>query len=518
MLVILVLGISISVVLFFGIKVGIDEYIQNDFLSPENIQERRDGYYESLQEYITEKNITADDASRISGWEREHEYVYVLIEKGSTVLYESGREITSSDGTSPPDTDEDGETGSDTSKVSTGASADFMVQLPTQEQLCMDAKAMGYKTMTDADGAELFVYILGYREFSYYNASVVISLVVAIGAFFVTMWVYFYSIVHRITKLGKEVNIVADGDVVHPIAVGGDDEIARLSADIEHMRNTMLENIKKERAALEANRELITAMSHDIRTPLTVLLGYLDIMKQSRIDDSMRGYVEASEKTALRLKKMSDDMFGYFLAFGGSIDVEFGEYDARTLIDQLFAGHIFLLREQGYNVAYNFENEGIDYLGKVLVYTDPSLLMRIVENIFSNLLKYADKGKEINVEIMCDTDEMTIKVVNGVVDDPDESQKNGIGLKSCMKIASAMDVRFSVFEADRQYESVLCVPIIPDIEYGDDDEYDEESEIFKNIKKLAERSKNMLSALWQKIKGLFKRKNGKNGSGDLKDE
>ena len=91
----------------------------------------------------------------------------------------------------------------------------------------------------------------------------------------------------------------------------------------------MLENLEKEHAALEANKELITAMSHDIRTPLTVLLGYIDIMKLNAPEgDDMRQYIEASERTALRLKKMSDDMFGYFLVYGGGIEVEVEECDA----------------------------------------------------------------------------------------------------------------------------------------------------------------------------------------------
>jgi len=270
------------------------------------------------------------------------------------------------------------------------------------------------------------------------------------------------------------------------------------------MRSSMLENIGKERAALEANRELITAMSHDIRTPLTVLLGYLDIMKLNAPEGDMQQYIDASERTAMRLKKLSDDMFSYFLAYGGGIEVSVQECDARTLIDQMLSGHVFLLREQGYEIDFNFENEPNDYLEKVVVVTDPPQLMRIVENVFSNIMKYADKEKPVTVYIGAETDEMTIKVSNYIHSNPDEAQKNGVGLRSCMKLANAMDVRFSSTEEDGVFTSLMHVPIIPNIEYSAKDI--EERRGFKGwISFIFEKSKAHLAKALEKAKSLFKK-------------
>ena len=277
----------------------------------------------------------------------------------------------------------------------------------------------------------------------YYNIATIVSIVLAFVGFALVMWLYFFEITKRITRLAKEVTAVAEGDMTRTITAEGEDEITRLCADVEYMRSSMLENIEKERAALEANRELITAMSHDIRTPLTVLLGYIDIMKLNTHEDDMQQYIEASERTALRLKKMSDDMFSYFLVYGGGIEISVQECDARTLVDQMLSGHVFLLREQGYTIDFNFEEEDNAFLSDVIVVTDPPQLMRIVENIFSNIMKYADMEKPVSIYVGADADEMTIKVSNYSRSNPDEAQKNGIGLRSCMKLANAMDVRFS---------------------------------------------------------------------------
>ena len=268
------------------------------------------------------------------------------------------------------------------------------------------------------------------------------------------------------------------------------------------MRSSMLENIEKEHAALESNRELITAMSHDIRTPLTVLLGYLDIMKLNAPQGDMQQYIEASERTALRLKKMSDDMFSYFLAYGGAIEVSVQECDARTLIDQMLSGHVFLLREQGYNIEFNFESEDNDFLSRVIVVTDPPQLMRIVENIFSNIMKYADKEKAISIFVGAETDELTIKVSNYVALNPDLAQKNGIGLRSCMKLANAMDVRFSSGEEDGIFTSLMYVPIIPIVSYKETED-EEEGGIIGWFRSILSKLVKFSDSIQEKIKNYF---------------
>ena len=152
------------------------------------------------------------------------------------------------------------------------------------------------------------------------------------------------------------------------------------------------------------------------------------------------------------------------------IEVDIQECNARTLIEQMLSGHIFLLREQGYNIEYNFESKDADFLSDVVMVTDPPQLMRIVENIFSNLIKYADKEKPITVFVDSFVDEMTIKVSNYPSMNPDQAQKNGVGLRSCMKLANAMDIRFSSEEEDGIFSSDMYVPILPRIEYSDAEE------------------------------------------------
>ena len=226
------------------------------------------------------------------------------------------------------------------------------------------------------------------------------------------------------------------------------------------MRSSMVESLENEKAAINANAELITSMSHDIRTPLTVLLGYIDIMKQSTKDEMMSEYLKSSENTALRLKELSDDMFRYFLAFGGKIQVDITDYDAKTLFNQLFAEHVLLLEEKGYIV--NITDKSIE--SEMRVMTDAPKTMRVIDNLFSNILKYADIERTIYIKAFSDGKKLIIHVRNYVLKNAGEAESNGIGLKTCKKICEAMGVDFnfgySVDGEDKTFYATLGLKLI----------------------------------------------------------
>lgn len=537
----LLFALGVAIALFLISNILFDRYIETRYMSNEKRSERVDEYVSELQSYVSEHALNCDDIEEISDWAHEKKYLYILVYKDDKLLFETGQyeeekvenKENADDGTGnsvvdgenqqtgslpddAPDGDSEGDivTGNQDDKANDGDTAKenvkyqttgITVKTPTREELIAKAEDRGSHAIEAEDGT-LLVSMADYTEYLYYDIFNIVSILLAFVGFIIVMWIYFFEITNKISRLGREVTAVADGDVNHRITTDGDDEIARLCADVEYMRISMLENIEKERAALEANKELITAMSHDIRTPLTVLLGYLDIMKSNTTDSDMQQYIEVSERTAMRLKKMSDDMFSYFLVYGGGIELEIEECDARTLVDQMLSGHVFLLREQGYDITFNFEDEDNKFLENVTVVTDPPQLMRIVENLFSNIIKYADKEKPVIVQIGSDTDEMSIKVSNYVAKVIDEAQKNGIGLRSCMKLASAMDIRFSSVEEDGMFISEMYIPIIPELEIPDDENIEESEGFTKWLKSIFEKSKSFLKELWKKMIKISKKK------------
>ena len=479
-----VLAVGLAIGAFMLVRVVSDSHIKNVYVSEEKKAERELEYAMELQKYVTENNLSSEDVEMLAAWAQSNRYLYVMSEKEDKLIFETGKddtvegedgtteenpEGTGGEGTENPDDPTDGETenpdgtdpdgdkaeGEDEEDDSIGSG--ITVVLPSREELLKKAREKGAHHIETSDAPGVLVYMADFSEYLYYDIANVSSMIAAVLVLVVTVLLYSHGVTRRITGIAKDVARVAEGDMDHRIKPDGRDELGRLSQDVESMRSTMLENVKKEREAMDANAELVTSMSHDIRTPLTVLFGYLDIMKIHAPSEEMMSYINASEKTALRLKKLSDDMFSYFLLFGGgAAEVDMQEYDARTLVDQMLSEHVLLLTEQGYTVEMNMASMTQDGL---IIRTDANLLKRIVENLMSNILKYADKDRSITLCGRVDGETLVVTVENFIPKVINDADSNKIGLKTCVKLAKLMDAELTAGEADGKFTVLLKIPI-----------------------------------------------------------
>ncbi len=441
MLTALTVGLALGIVVFFSVKLGSNAYIDNSYLSEESRNKREASYVEELQKYVDEQELSSEDIGALADWARNKRYLYMMVNKDDNLMFEWGGVIDT------PGTGDEGE--------STFPDTGLGGELPTKEDLIAYAQERGSHLIEMSDIGVL-VAMADYTEYFYYDFFNIISIVAAMAVLIVVVMLFLTRVTRRISSLAKEVSIVAGGDTVHSVVIGGTDEISQLSEDVEEMRNSILEKVESERQAVEANAELITSMSHDIRTPLTVLLGYLDIMKLKSQDESMNEYIAASEKTALRLKKISDDLFNYFLVFGGKEEkLEYESYDARTLFAQMLEEHLLLLKEQGYTVDSDFDIPLASGTEPAKVYTDAQQLMRIFENLFSNIMKYADKAYPVQIFTEISGDKLVLHFFNRCAPDSHNAESNGIGTKTCRKIAEALGIGFEMHKGEEDFSTTM---------------------------------------------------------------
>ncbi len=453
-LVVFFFAVLIGAGVYFALHAAAIAYIDTVYISDENKKEREQNYLEDLKSFIKENNVSLNDTSKISDWVRENKYVYLLITKEGEIFF------TSDDATDENDKDtttpDDGENSTENDTTTDDKDGDnkgggVTVKYPSREELLEYAQANQMHPLELQDGGQVAAKFAEFTEYLYYDVSNIVTLVLAFVFVMVIMLMYIRRVTGRILDLGDDVNAVAAGNTSSVISVSGKDEIATLAANVENMRSSMVENYEKEKAALNANSELITSMSHDIRTPLTVLLGYLDIMRASAEgDEEMQTYIMAAESTALRLKRLSDDMFGYLLVFGNSgSQPELESYNADTLMVQMLSEHILLIGESGYNV----DTTAIDHaslVGKKVV-TDPQSLVRIFDNAFSNLYKYADKKKPIKISVSAGACEIIVEISNHIRRDGEQVESNGIGLRTCKKLAEQLNAGFELDEHENIY-------------------------------------------------------------------
>ena len=409
--------------------------IENYYADAASKTEREADYVQDLQKFVTEQKMSSEDSAKIGNWVLRNRYVYLMIYKDSELIF-------SSDMVEPDD---------EAANIVQGTTGGgITVEYPKREELIEYAEKNGLYPIATSDGL-LFASVAEFTEYLYYDIANLVSLCIAVIAMSFFIINYFRRVIGRIKRLAADVTVVSDGNMNHAIISEGYDEISKLSSDVEQMRTSILENLARERKIMDANTELITSISHDIRTPLTVLLGYIDMMKErTEEDEIMRGYLAASERTAMRLKNLSDDMFKYSLAFCAPEEaVKLEEYDAATLLDQILAEHILLLGENGYNVEY--DGSRLAGLDGATVKTDAQYLMRIIDNIFSNLSKYADKEKKIRISVSEFDGLIELTVINRVAKDLDRVESTGIGLKTCARLAEIIADGFEYIKGDDSF-------------------------------------------------------------------
>ena len=434
----IILGVVCALITYSGVKKLSDAAIDKYYNSDENRIEREEAYINSLQNFCDENSISCDNTEKIAKWTGENKYAYLLIYKDDEVYFSS-------------DMGSNKEGDSDYSFIG------GIVSFPNREELVTAAQENDMYELVLSDGS-LYASVAEFTDYLYIDLARLMAVILAVLMFGTFLIIYVSRIISRVKKLDRDVAFVSLGETSHAISCAGRDELTTLAENIDDMRNSIIEKLNNEREIKEANNELVTSISHDIRTPLTILLGYIDMMKShANCEGELREYVTASENTAMRLKQLSDDMFKYSLAFGDTNKgIKLEEYDADTLLEQLVSEHMLLLSESGFDIQSKRIGRRFDGM---TVYTDAQNLMRIIDNTFSNISKYADRNFPIEFTMERVGMSVVLESKNKICEDVSEVESNGIGLKTCARLARLIAEEFYYREEDGYFVTRLALKL-----------------------------------------------------------
>ena len=173
---------------------------------------------------------------------------------------------------------------------------------------------MLYYTAEFADGtADVFLY--GFFSYPLYSYAMIAEILLAVILLVVIVILGIHRPVRYIGRLKEECEILGSGDLDYQVTVQGKDELSLLARGLDNMRIALRESNEKEAELTAANRRMITEMSHDLRTPLTSLLIYTEILGKEAVKDpqQLMEYVRKIEKKARQIKRLSDNIFEYAL-------------------------------------------------------------------------------------------------------------------------------------------------------------------------------------------------------------
>lgn len=228
--------------------------------------------------------------------------------------------------------------------------------------------------------------------------------------------------IEYIRKLRRSIQQVTSGNYGVQCEVEYDDELGSLAANINVLSKTLLakekesEKLKeKERAALDIERnaerqknELITNVAHDLRTPLTTIVGYLELIKDDTAlsKEDVHKYSGIAYEKSIRLQEMMDDLFEFTKLDNADIKLNKSMINLSGLIMQMTDEFYPSFKDCNITPIVDLPEENIYVQG------DGQLLARIFDNLISNALKYGYHNTDLKIEVSGDEKYATVKVIN----------------------------------------------------------------------------------------------------------
>ncbi len=211
-------------------------------------------------------------------------------------------------------------------------------------------------------------------------------------------------------KISAAVQNISQGDLNTSIEVVGDDEFSAMAANLNKMVGDIRELMDRERESEKTKNELITNIAHDLRTPLTSIIGYLELLSgekgESLPRDMERKYIGIAYVKAKRLENLIEDLFGFTKMTYGKVAMKVAPVDIIKLLEQLLEEFYPSFADK--NLVYELKS---NVAGQVIT-ADGNLLARLFDNLINNAIKYGAEGKRILVRVHATEEIVTVSVTN----------------------------------------------------------------------------------------------------------
>lgn len=265
---------------------------------------------------------------------------------------------------------------------------------------------------------------------------------------------------------------VADGNIYGRIDTShmfGD--IKRHAENINHINDGIAAAVQEQMKSERFKTELITNVSHDIKTPLTSIINYVDLLEKEDIDNpNAKEYIEVISRQSARLKKLIVDLIEASKASTGNISVEFSEFEIGILLSQAMGEYNERFNNADLELVLNKNEEPIT------VVADSRLMWRVFDNVLNNISKYAQphtrvyidavkKGKTAEIlfknvskeQLNISGDELMERFVRG--DSSRNTEGSGLGLSIAKSLAELQNGSFEIDIDGDLFKVRLTLPL-----------------------------------------------------------
>ena len=425
----ILLAAAISAVVYTAANGALKAFFQYYAMQPEVFQRLSAEHFADLQDFATENHIVSTDGKPFTQWNDKYHYVSLMvIRQNEGLCYNS---FVSYNMTY---TEEDSQTFFWGSKV-----------LPTYE----------YQLQLEDETCK--VYFSGYFDQAYTSLRKAICGVLFVASFVTAFFLLFQKYIRYIGEMEQNVSSLCNKNFSQQIPIRYKTELSTLAANINHLGDTIQLLLLTEDAKLKQKEQFVKSIAHDIRTPLTVVIGYLELLSKGYAgsQESAQLFIDRALEKTNHIRRLTDDLFTFE---ENCRTLPLDTYDGQELLRQVISNITNFLTSNRFRLEYtSFVSQPFRMRANV------TLLMRLIDNICSNIAKHGAPEKPVVLTVSAAEGYLVLEERNAILRKTvmTAAADSGYGLAICEDVMGAMGGSISHRTQGGLFSVTLRFPILP---------------------------------------------------------
>ncbi len=236
----------------------------------------------------------------------------------------------------------------------------------------------------------------------------ILLVIIALTVFLLVFFLLTRQMTEYIGNILKGAQQMADGDFEYRIDVLYQDEFSCIADSINRMADTVQRMQKREQEAEQTKNELITNVAHDLRTPLTSIIGYIDIVntRKDLSDEQKEEYLKITWEKARKLEGLINELFSFTKVSYGGMPMNLASIDLIKLLEQEVDELYPYFEENSLNCIFEPD------VDRCMIMADGERLVRVFDNLLGNAIRYGKDGKIIRIRTKTDAGSIKVQTIN----------------------------------------------------------------------------------------------------------
>lgn len=416
-------------------------------------------YAKKLQEFIDDEELASSEIKALAFWANRYSFLNISVSTDNGMFFPQRFEISDKNKNISILENKDVNGNSVFTITDLSAQQRQVDEFENGEQFSITINSDGYySTESQRFDYELqfsdtkgIVTISGHYNIVVKILAAVFLVILSVAIFCLITFFGMKQKVDYLRLLTKDIRILESGNLSYDVHEQGNDEITELAKNINAMKKSFKSQIKEVEELTETNQKLITGISHDLRTPLTSMLLYAEILQNGHAKNpaQQKEYIDRLIKKIAHIKNLADDLLEYSTNNTVKHKKPKLYLPIKNVLYEEMSGICQYLSEQGFAIQ-----EKLNWTEDTFLSTEENL-ERIFGNIVSNILKYADKTKPVTIKLFSSANKLFIVFQNEIAKPVSKTDSHEMGISIIKKLMAESEGSCTTRESDSTFEIEL---------------------------------------------------------------